>query len=80
MENGTQVVQTTDEKSARSMIPSEWIVGVSAKGVNIIRLHHGRPIESYPMVKHAVAAVYLAAISQGLQPPKCLLACDTPPD
>lgn len=60
------------------MIPSEWIIGVSDKGVNIMRMHNGRPIESYPMVSHAVGAVYLTAISQGLQPPKHLPECDKP--
>lgn len=60
------------------MNASEWIVGVSDKGVNIMRMYNGRPIESYPMVSHSLGAVYLVAISQGLEPPKHLRECDKP--
>lgn len=55
-----------------------WLIEVSDKGVQMTRMHNGRPIESYPMVSHAIGAVYLTAISQGFQPPRGLLACDKP--
>ena len=41
-------------------------------------MHEGRWLESYALVSHAKGAVYLAAISQGFQPPRYLRACDKP--
>lgn len=58
--------------------PSSWTVDVSDEGVLLTRMHEGRRCESYPIVSHAKGAVYLAAISQGFQPPRDLRACGKP--
>lgn len=58
--------------------PSTWTVEVNADGVLLTRMHEGRRCEAYPMVSHAKGAVYLAAISQGFQPPRDLRACGKP--
>ena len=60
------------------MEASEWIVGVSDAGVNLIRAHAGKVDASYQMKSHAEAAVALVAIAHGFLPPRRLEHCDKP--
>lgn len=57
-----------------------WVIKVSKQGVRLLRLHHGKIIETYRRVDHAIGAVYTAAITQGFQPPRDLRVCDIPAD
>lgn len=67
------------------MNPSTWMVNVCDRGVKLMRIHDGQMVEDYPIVSHAKGAIYLAAIGQGFEPPRCLRECDkrplqTPPE
>lgn len=58
--------------------PATYVVTVDGNGVRLRRLHDGQVVEAYPAVPPEVGAVYLAAISQGLQPPRDCRACEKP--
>lgn len=60
------------------MEAATWMMVVDAEGVEMRRLHDGKPVEVYPKMDHARGAIYAAAISQGFQPPRDLRACDRP--
>lgn len=55
-----------------------WSIKVSDAGVQLTRIHNGKPNESYRAVDHARGAIFLAAISQGFQPPRDLRCLDKP--
>lgn len=55
---------------------STWAITIGREGVSILRLHEGEPIETYRKVPHSVAAVWLAAISLGFQPPRDIRGFD----
>jgi hypothetical protein len=55
-----------------------WLIEVTDKGVKMLRMHNGKPIESYPRMTHAQAAISVAAITQGYQPPRDLRHSDKP--
>jgi hypothetical protein len=78
---GARVI-TFDEACSRARFPVEstWVISVDARGVDIRRLHNGKPIESYGRLPAAEAAVALVAISQGFQPPRGLCLCGIPLD
>ncbi|NAV73987.1 hypothetical protein FGF91_24360, partial [Salmonella sp. zj-f60] len=59
---------------------SKWIVVVYEDRVCFERFGDGVNLESYAPVPPAKAAVYAAAIVNGLEPPKCLRPCDKPTD
>ena len=60
------------------MTPSVWNIEVDERGVRITRLHEGHVCESYGLVPHWKAAIYVAAIAQGIQPPRDLQECGEP--
>ena len=58
-----------------------WQLEVTPAGVRITRLRDaggGQWLERYGTVTPAVAAVYLAAITQGFEPPRGLVRPETP--
>lgn len=57
---------------------SSWQVVVYDDCVSFKRVDNGQMQESYPPVATSIAAVYAAAIIQGLQPPRHLRLCDEP--
>ncbi|WP_143497495.1 hypothetical protein [Pseudomonas sp. Irchel s3h17] len=57
---------------------SSWEVVVYADCVRFKRVDHGRMQEAYPPVPTATAAVYAAAIVNGLQPPRDIRPCGKP--
>lgn len=58
---------------------AEWRVKITKNDVLLERLHDGQVIESYRKVSHAEAAVWLAAVSQGYEPPRALRRQEKPP-
>lgn len=59
---------------------SSWEMVVYGDCVSFRRIGNGRIEESYPPVPLSKAAVYAAAIVNGLQPPRDLRLCDRPID
>ncbi|EFM0017718.1 hypothetical protein DI17_003541 [Escherichia coli] len=59
---------------------SKWIVVVYEDQVCFERFGDGITLEGYAPVPPAKAAVYAAAIVNGLEPPKYLRPCDKPTD
>ncbi|MEN4911425.1 hypothetical protein [Erwinia amylovora] len=59
---------------------SKWIVVVYEDRVCFERFGDGVMLEGYAPVPPAEAAVYAAAIVNGLEPPKGLRQCDKPTD
>ncbi|HHL2526016.1 TPA: hypothetical protein ACQ317_001900 [Yersinia enterocolitica] len=59
---------------------SKWIMVVFEDRVCFSRFENGTKIESYAPVLVSKAAVYAAAIVNGLQPPRDLRGCDKPID
>ncbi|VVP61738.1 hypothetical protein PS870_06429 [Pseudomonas fluorescens] len=57
-------------------IISSWEMVVYVDCVSFKRVDNGRMQESYPPVPTAKAAVYVAAIVNGLEPPRVIRACD----
>lgn len=55
---------------------STWEITIDREGVSIVRKHEGKVIEGYRKVDGPVAAVWLAAISQGFQPPRDIRVFD----
>lgn len=55
-----------------------WVIDVRKEGVHLRRMHNGVPCESYRDVSPAVAAIWVAAIIQGYQPPRDLRRLDKP--
>jgi hypothetical protein len=53
---------------------TEWRIEVGPEKVWIRRMAGEQACESYRFVDHGIAAVWLAAISQGFQPPRDLRA------
>lgn len=54
-----------------TVVPARWQVEVDEAGVQLRRVNRaGFPIECYAVVSHARAAVWLAAIAHGFQPPR----------
>lgn len=54
-----------------TVVPARWQVEVDEAGVQLRRVNRaGFPIECYTVVSHARAAVWLAAIAHGFQPPR----------
>lgn len=54
-----------------------WMIDVQKDGVHLRRMHNGVPCESYGVVSPAVAAIWVAAIIQGYQPPRDLRRLDS---
>ncbi|ELW7390519.1 hypothetical protein [Yersinia intermedia] len=63
-----------DQKGALS----KWIMVVFEGWVYFRRFENGATVESYAPVPVSKAAVYAAAIVNGLQPPRDLRECDKP--
>ncbi|CNK92447.1 Uncharacterised protein [Yersinia pseudotuberculosis] len=63
-----------DKKSALS----KWVMVVFEDRVCFSRFENGARIEGYAPVPVSKAAVYAAAIVNGLQPPRDLRGCDKP--
>lgn len=57
---------------------SKWIMVVFEDQVHFSRFENGAKLESYAPVPVSKAAVYAAAIVNGLQPPRDLRQCDKP--
>ena len=55
-----------------------WMLKVNDSGVELTRLHEGKPVERYRRVDHSTGAVYAAAIIHGFQPPRDLRHCGKP--
>lgn len=72
--------QLTRSRIVGKRIVSDWQVVVYDDCVSFKRVDNGRMQESYPPVPISKAAVYAAAIVQGLQPPRDLRVCDKPVD
>ncbi|CCV45136.1 ClpX C4-type zinc finger protein [Yersinia enterocolitica] len=68
--------ETKDQKGALS----KWVVVVFEDRVCFSRFENGARIEGYAPVPVSKAAVYAAAIVNGLRPPRDLYQCDIPTD
>jgi hypothetical protein len=60
------------------MEEATWMIEVNVDGVMMTRMHDGKSVEAYRRVDHRTGAVYAAAITQGFQPPRNLMACGKP--
>lgn len=68
-------------KSGGSTIcDSQWLVTIAEDTVSLRRLNDGGVEEVYAPVSKERGAIYLAAISQGFQPPRDLRLFDKPVD
>lgn len=63
---------------ACKIMPAEWEFEIRPAHVVFRRRHEGRVIESYCPVPHGLAAISAAAISQGFEPPRCLVPFGKP--
>jgi len=59
---------------------AEFVMTINKDAMILKRMHRGAVVESYAPVSKERGAVYLAAISQGFQPPRDLRPFDKPVD
>lgn len=59
-------------RDARMNFSASWTMDIQRDGVQFCRTHEGRVVEAYALVDHRKAAVFVAAIINGFQPPRDL--------
>ncbi len=62
--------------SDSDFVESTWHIDINRSGVLFRRLHNDQVVESYLRVSFPRAAVFVAAIIQGFQPPAHLVPID----
>jgi len=75
-----QVNEVKAEDADDSTLISDWSIQVYSDKVLFTRIKDGAMKEGYAPVSLAKAAVYAAAIVNGLRPPRDLYQCDIPTD